>query len=491
MRMFKCINTSPDLRSGLTIANFGMPIKLDPGSQVTLDKFCAQIDTRVTDIYFATPQTFTVQTHTGGPIYQITIPAGSYATSTALINTMRQLINNAWNRFDDNGLNIGLKFDIQLVNNKVEMSYKSVAEKELLINVDLNVTEGSANSNSEQIIIPATTDGYVYRSGINETLYGGGVSVFFDFQPDKIGGDWYTEIGLFVSADEPSRIGIYQETDQVIKTLCTLPGAIAEVEITEYFYVGATPTARNVIISQKNGFYCLNIFEYGTFVNPLFTLENIAPFVVNRAMECYGDCRDGTIYANILELPGAGQWAITPELGSEINALAHTMAFDFSSINDSLNCNALRRGLGLPDHVVLVPAPFTSGAFLSDATIDFSILNASLDIAIELLDMPLDSFIVGDGQFPTPMAGINGVRQQGGRKNILAYFTPELSTSENVYRFFQSEYQWLDLINKMPLELSSMTFRVFDPTSGRPLNATNLSFNFLIKDKEKNEMMRY
>jgi len=489
MRQFKVINTTPDLRSGLTIANFGMPIKLPPGSQVTLDKFAAQIDTRVTDIYFSTPQTFTVQTHTGGPIYQITVPAGNYATSTVLINTMRQLVNNAWNSFDDDQQNFGLKFDIQLVNNTVEMSYKSVAEQDLLLNVDLNVYEGSAITNTDAIIVPNTTAGYSYRSGINEVLYGGGFSVFFDFQPDQVGGDWYTEVGLFISANKTQAIGIYQETDQVIKTQCSLPGAIAEVEITAYFYDGLTPVARNVIISQKNGFYCLNIFEYATLTNPLFTLENIAPFVVNRAMECYGDARDGTIYGDILNLPGAGQWAITAELGSEVNAVSHTMSFDFSPFNDSLNCNALRRGLGLPDHVVLIPAPFTSGLFKSAFSIDFSILNAALDIAIELLDMPLDSFIVGDGQFPTPMTGTNGVRQQGSRKNILAYFTPELSTSENVYRFFQSEYQWLDLINKMPIELTSMTFRVFDPTTGRPLNATNLSFNFLIKDKD--EMVKY
>jgi hypothetical protein len=69
MRQFKVINTTPDLQSGLTIANFGMPIKLLPESQVTLDKFAAQIDTRNSDIYFVDLTLSTLMTnHVTGSI---------------------------------------------------------------------------------------------------------------------------------------------------------------------------------------------------------------------------------------------------------------------------------------------------------------------------------------------------------------------------------------------------------------------------------------
>jgi len=491
MRQFKVINTTPDLQSGLTIANFGMPIKLLPESQVTLDKFAAQIDTRNSDIYFATSQTFTVQTYVGGPIYQVTIPAGSYATTAILLDVIRQKTNNVWNAFDDGEKNIGLKFDIQLVNNKVEMSYLSVTPEFLGLNVALDVTAGTASTGTDGIIVADTINGYAYRSNLNTVLQGGGLICEFQFRPDLADGDWSTEAGIFTSDLNQYTLGLSQAAeDPNVFVYTTFPGGIAAVLIpSAVFYPGNVPTTRIVQIYQRNGFYSLQVLNFD-IDHILFVQNNIAPFNVLTPTEAYAQSAGATMYVDPTTLPGAGIWIVSQEVaGSLVDSALHTMAFDFSAINNVLNSNALRRGLALPDQVVIQPTNDVAGLYTNDAPIDFSILNAALDIAIELLDMPLDSFIVGDGQFPLPMTGTNGIRQQGGRKNILAYFTPELSTSENVYRFTQSEYQWLDLINKMPLELSSLTFRVFDPTTGRPLNATNLSFNFLIKDKDKNEMM--
>ena len=492
MRQFKIVELSPDTKNGLTIANFGMPIKLLPDCQITLDKFCAQIDIRNTKILLQTEQTFTVQTYVGGPIYLVTIPAKTYETSTDLINAIRQNTNNVWNALDDDENNYGLKYDIQITNDKVLMSYVSVVSEGVGLNTGLTIVDGNCATDTTGIIVGFGGGNvyYTYRSAANQVLQGGGFSVFFSFRPDVIGGNWYTDAGIYTSAPNSYSIGLTQDNavNPEIDVTSTFPGYEANFLIpSNVFYDGSNnPITQNVFIYQKNGFYCLQVRDFlGTI---LYTKENIAPFVVNQAMEIYGT-GNGLINADPLLMPGAGVWTLTKEGGSTVDANLHTMSFRFGEIDNTHNSNTLRRGLSLPSHLVILPAPSTVGIYEDANPVDFSILNSALDIAIELLDMPLDSYIVGDGQYPMPMNQVNGRRQQGGRKNILAYFTPELSTSENVYRFAQSEYQWLDLINKMPIELSSLTFRVFEPATGKGLDATNFSFNFLIKDKD--EFVKY
>lgn len=496
MRQFKILELAPDTKNGLTIANFGMPIKLLPNSQVTLDKFCAQIDTRNTKIILQTAQTFTVQTYVGGPVYQVTIPAKTYETSTDLINAIRQNTNDVWNALEDDENNYGLKYDIQISNDKVVMSYLSVVSEGLGLNTGLTIINGNCTTDTTGIIVGfgAGPDvNFAYRSGANQVLQGGGFSVFFSFRPDLVGGDWLTEAGIYTS--DPNTYGIklsqISTIDPVISIVSTFPGYLNAYPIpSNVFYDGDdNPVTRNVFIYQLDGFYVVKILDL--FGNSLYTKDYIAPFVVTQAMELYA-IGSGTINVDPLLMPGAGLWTLTKEgapASDQFDANLHTMSFRFGEIDNTHNSTTLRRGLSLPSHLVILPAPATSGIYVDDNPVDFSILNSALDIAIELLDMPLDSFIVGDGQYPMPMNQVNGRRQQGGRKNILAYFTPEISRSENVYRFAQSEYQWLDLINKMPIELSSLTFRVFEPATGKGLDATNFSFNFLIKDKD--EIVRY
>ena len=493
MRQFKIVELNPDTKNGLTIANFGMPIKLLPDSQVTLDKFCAQIELRNTKITLLTPQTFTVQTYIGGRVYQVTIPAKIYETSADLLNVIRQETNNVWNALEDDQNNYGLKYDIQISNDKIVMSYESVISEELGLNTGLNIYNGDCTTDTTGIIVPfgaGPNVNYSYRSGANQVLQGGGFSVFFSFRPDLITGDFFTQAGIYTSDANTYAIKLSQTSlsSPVVSIVSTFPGYSDTHPIpSNVFYDGSNnPVTRNVFIYQLDGYYVVKILDF--LGNSLYIQDYIAPFVVTQAMELFAT-GTGTVNPDPLLMPGAGIWTLTKEGGSQIDANLHTMTFRFGEIDPSHNSNTLRRGLSLPSHLVILPAPFTSGTYLDDNAVDFSILNSALDIAIELLDIPLDSFIVGEGQYPMPMNATNGRRQQGGRKNILAYFTPELSSSENVYRFTQSEYQWLDLINKMPIELSSLTFRVFEPATGKGLDATNFSFNFLIKDK--NEMVKY
>ena len=66
----------------------------------------------------------------------------------------------------------------------------------------------------------------------------------------------------------------------------------------------------------------------------------------------------------------------------------------------------------------------------------------------------------------------------------MAYFHPELSAvGTSVYVYNSASYQWLDIDISYPLNLSSMSFRVYNPDTNIDLNAHSMSFNLLIGDK--------
>jgi hypothetical protein len=102
-----------------------------------------------------------------------------------------------------------------------------------------------------------------------------------------------------------------------------------------------------------------------------------------------------------------------------------------------------------------------------------AIVNSSFDIAIEVLDLPLQTY----------QASTN--RKPGERNNVLAYFHPEYSqVGTGTYIYDSRAYQWLDIDISYPMNLSSMSFRVYDPDTGTGLDALSMSFNLLIGTSE-------
>jgi len=138
------------------------------------------------------------------------------------------------------------------------------------------------------------------------------------------------------------------------------------------------------------------------------------------------------------------------------------------------NAGALRAGLDVPAGLIfLTPNSSTYGSYLAADAINMSIINYSFDVAIEILNLPLQTY----------QASSNGT--SGQRNNVISYFHPELSSvGTSVYIYDSKAYQWLDIDISYPVNLSSMSFRVYNPVTGIDLNANSMTFNLLINDSE-------
>ena len=147
---------------------------------------------------------------------------------------------------------------------------------------------------------------------------------------------------------------------------------------------------------------------------------------------------------------------------------ARTVAFNMS------NSGSLRAGLDVPGGLnILTPISSPIGEFKCQSSINMAVVNSSFDIAIEILDLPLQTYQASTSRKP------------GQRNNVVAYFHPEFSqVGTGAYIYDSRSYQWLDIDISYPVNLSSMSFRVYDPDTGTGLDALSMSFNLLVSKDE-------
>jgi len=152
---------------------------------------------------------------------------------------------------------------------------------------------------------------------------------------------------------------------------------------------------------------------------------------------------------------------VTPVFG-------RTMAIDMT------DAGSLRAGFDIPvGLIIFTPSSSYWGGYLNTTPINMSIIQSSFDLALEIMDIPLQTYSASTDGRP------------GERNNIISYFHPELSTlGTGVYIYDSKAYQWLDIDITYPLNLSSMSFRVYNPETNIDLNALSMSFNLLINEKE-------
>lgn len=492
MRQFKIIDTNPS-STGLITANFAMPIIVPPGCCINLDKFAAQIPQSRTGIQLPT-QIFQVSTDVNSSNKIITIPGGLYPTTEDLLKLMNQLINNSFIAETDGGTtnpDLGLKYTILNVSNHVNMNFVSVSPE--YIDTDLSLINCSANVNG--IIVPTDQGEFSAFDDVNTILKGGGYLCEFVFRPDRFSsGLCELKSGLF-STTPLKFFGIRQQHDGGVGTPGTIEvfgdygiGQTLIVDA-EIFYPGDVQTSRYVTISQTNGFFTLRIWTLDGNEKGDFIAEYITTMAWNIELtygfQMVGEQFSGTPYG-ATTAPGIGFPAITADAAypnGDPNAFKHLFELFFVSSALGVNANALRQGLGVTNIVTMTPTNSVAGEFIAVPSIDFSIIRGSLDIAIEILDFPIETYQVGAAQYPLARNPTQGQRQPGARVNVLAYFSPlEDIKNPEIYTFAQSSYQWLDLANKQALEFTSLNFRVYVASTGEPLNANQISFNFLIKD---------
>jgi hypothetical protein len=491
MRQFKIIDTNPS-SSGLITANFAMPVIVPPGCCINLDKFAAQIPQSRSGIELPT-QIFQLSTDVNVANKIITIPGAVYATTEQLLKLMNQLINNSFIA-ETSGISnndLGLKYTILNVNNRVNMNFVSVFSSF----ISNSLTLVNCSPTLAGIISPTATGEFGATDEVNTQLKGGGYLCEFVFRPDRFSSGLSEFRSGIISATPSKFFGIRQLHDGGVGTPGTIQvfgnygiGQTLTVDA-EIFYPGDVQTSRYVTISQTNGFFTLRIWTLDGDNKGNFIAEYITTMAWNielaYSFQMLGERFGGAAYG-ATTAPGIGFPAITIDAvypNGDAGALSHLFEIFFVSSALGVNANALRQGLGVTNIVTLAPTNFVEGEYIADATIDFSIIRGSLDIAIEILDFPIETYQVGASQYPLARNPTQGQRQPGARVNVLAYFSPlEDIRNPEIYTYAQSSYQWLDLANKQALEFTSLNFRVFVASTGQPLTANQISFNFLIKD---------
>ena len=487
MKQFKIIDLAPNIQTGIVTANFAMPIKIMPGSQISLDKFNITI-TDASGVYIPFNQVIGVQCLTTQPFLPVAIRGGFYINGISqFIIELNQAINSVFN-----GLNQqGLTFTASLVNNAISFHYTSVDFIYAVI-----TPSNCATDTSGIFIYTGEPPDVAVGISLDHNSQGGGFIVRCDYRPDILGGRYLTS-GFLYQADNTKTINIEQEpaidgfSYGTMKIGSDLVPNITNIDLAD-FYPADVPTIRTILFTQENGFYVVSIYEQWVVgVIPVFITKYVTniPWTISQAntFEFALSVVSGTSYVDLLTNPGYGNVYGTWINGYTDTAVLYTMTMDFSSAQQ------IKTGLGIvPALIVLAPINSVNGTYTNTVAnpINFSLLRSN-SLSLELLDIPIETYEAGSSVYPTPRAipGVNNqyqnIRSPGSRKNVLCYFTPTLEeSSSNTYRFFQSQYQWIDLANKLPLELTSLNFRVYFSDTNTPIICQSLSFNFLIKEQD-------
>lgn len=144
----------------------------------------------------------------------------------------------------------------------------------------------------------------------------------------------------------------------------------------------------------------------------------------------------------------------------------------------------LANNLGVTTNMIIPPLVNTNG-FKQDGIytgikdVNFSNLKFDEEVALELIDFPLDSYSANGGKY----VASNG-QNWGARNNVLSYFTPVSNDiTQNHFSFQSPVYQWLKIKNTTEMNIASLSFRVFNVyTPTTPVELKSVSFNILIDE---------
>ena len=218
---------------------------------------------------------------------------------------------------------------------------------------------------------------------------------------------------------------------------------------------------RNVMAYAKSRGFTFYLFNWNLFLgtaNEKYGMTEGKSGVTNQATITYlRKC----MYELLKTYPDLDGFGVTQ------GEPTRTVAIDFSQ------SGSLRAGLAIPDGLLLfTPQNSDFGSYLGAESMNLSKINSSFDLALEILDIPLQTF-----------QGNSSRNQLGSRQNVVCYFRPEQSNvGTNSYIYDSLAYQWLDIAISYPVNLSSLSFRVYNPYTGQNLVASNLTFNLMISD---------
>jgi len=480
--------------------NFNAPVIVKPGNKITLDKFTANIRNITSN--FALPDSpFTFYYGLNFPNFQsstVTIPGRTYENLLDLLNTMNQLINNTFTGYIEGFENY--------------LNLPQYRDQGLKIVCSTTSTTSTSSSTTNVFQIQYNTSSYLLDEGLTTTNYSAGVGGFaspesagpWDLISQTVllqGGGIRLTFQLNVAGDM-SAAANNLTYECGVKDQTGIFHGIRENNLGEIFLVygslvsGFTSTQINaanffesevgeavqyyVDMYQVNGQWALRTYslengDINTMIE-IYTSNDSNPgalgaFDITRTYNFYAS---GTTQTLNFAVPEINIYTLfsTPDINMTDTApdpvQSRTVAFDMS------NSRALRAGLDVPSgQMILTPTNSPLGQFKCQTGINMSIINTAFDIAIEILDLPLQTFQASSDRKP------------GSRVNVVSYFHPELSNfGAGTYIYDSRANVWLDIDITYPLNLTSLSFRVYDPNTGVGIDASEMTFNLLISSTE-------
>jgi hypothetical protein len=466
--------------------NFQAPIVISPGQKIAMDKFVAVIPDITSNFTLDTSKfvlEYSVNSINNQSV-ELTLPAKNYKNLAELLTDMSLLSNNSFEGYTADTLPLlptgnlslyrdrGLKMICSSAVGKFSMEYATCPFPELVL-LPTNLTVDPSND------LYPTTNGLWTLLQSDDTLVmtkGGGCMLQFDIdiptQAEAIQDDSLFYCGLNAGTTD-SIIGLSQDNTGLLY-LENTDGVRTEIPL------NSIPRNSTCQIYQAGGYFQLRCFTTN------FPNADIEHF--NTQGGAFSQSLGAIDYTKNYEFRASGfkaevNWNF-PAINAVVNMtkdvpfgatqdeFIRTVGVNFT---DPLGSGALRAGLGVPDGLLLfTPQNSDFGSYVGSEPMNLSKINSSFDLALEILDIPLLTF-----------QGNSSRNQLGTRNNVVCYFRPEQSNvGTNTYIYDSPAYQWLDIAISYPVNLSSLSFRVFNPYNGQSLVASNLTFNLIINDKE-------
>jgi hypothetical protein len=459
--------------------NFAAPVIIEPGNKIAMDKFSAVIKDITVD--FDLPESiFTLWYSLNSPNNQsapITLPSKHYATLAELLNLMTTNCNAAFSAHVANMIPVTPGGTFSYRDRGLKMLASATTGNKFLFEYVTCPFNALAVGETD---MSADTSGNWYPTGAgdwaitqtDEEIYltrGGGCMVEFTVnlpsQAEAIADGSITTIGLLNK--NGLLLGLFQDDDGILY-LSTIDSVNTEIPL------ASIPHGSTCQIYQSGGYFQLRCFtivggvqtEHFNSINAYSTALGTVDFFGQYNFRAFGSKTSVSV-----NLPAIGQEVtMTKDIayGVTQNQLTRTVALDFTE------ASALRAGLGVPNGLLLcVPQNSDFGSYSGSEAMNLSSINSSFDLALEILDLPLQTYQASSDRKP------------GSRQNIVCYFRPVLSNvGLNAYTYDSLAYQWLDIATSYPLNLSSLSFRVFNPSTGVGLTASSMTFNLMINTLE-------
>tara|TARA_R110000868_G_scaffold131790_9_gene342067 strand:- start:1553 stop:3028 length:1476 start_codon:yes stop_codon:yes gene_type:complete len=468
--------------------NFAAPVIIQPGQKIALDKFTALVEGITTNFILPATQ-FDLYISVNSPNLQmvtINVPTKYYNNASQLLADLTTYCNNAITGYLPDALpatglshyyrDIGVKVECISFQNKFQINYVTCPE------IELPVAAVNMSSNPAEYYFPTAVGAFSVNQ-VSTTQYlcqGGGALVEWQFVMPTVAqavlNDCTWQCGL--ADDDGVLHGLTQDEDGSL----WLVNGIKTVQLDTQLFADLNGLTTFYQLFQAGGNFVFRLLtrdDVGGEIEETthYLSSTLSPTALGSQnyTQQYLFQFDGVLGV-LNALAPVPQMTMYPTMTVDVAygpATAAPDVFSRTMAIDMTDAGTLQSGLDVPPGVILLTPPSSYyGTYTAETRINLSILKSSFDLAIEILDIPLQTYA----------ASSNG--RSGQRNNVVAYFHPELSAvGTSVYVYNSASYQWLDIDISYPLNLSSMSFRVYNPDTNIDLNAHSMSFNLLIGDK--------